>query len=110
MVVSGVYSFHPAKLGFAHEECFVTVKAHMELGYICIVHNTFTRESEVEPYVLLARENGYKVVSLVVENRHGNHNVHGVSDEKLEQQADRFSLRLTPAGRRGVGRLIKDNS
>jgi hypothetical protein len=36
----------------------------------------------------------YKVVSLILENRHGSQNVHGVPDEKLQIMKDRFQIKL----------------
>ena len=39
----------------------------------------------MKPYFELADKYGYCVFSLIVENRHGGVNEHGVPDEKLEQ-------------------------
>lgn len=49
-----------------------------------IIHNTSTREWEFQPYIDMAHQYGYKVVSLVVENRHGNSSVHNVPEEVVE--------------------------
>ena len=35
-----------------------------------VVSNTFTMEWEMEPYYELAKKYGYKVFSIIVENRH----------------------------------------
>jgi hypothetical protein len=59
-----------------------------------VVSNTFTQEWEMEEYFKLAKEYGYKVFTLIVENRHGGVNEHGVPAEKLEQMKDRFSIKL----------------
>jgi hypothetical protein len=48
----------------------------------------------MEEYFKLAEKYGYKVFSLIVENRHGGVNQHGVPKEKLEQMKDRFSIKL----------------
>jgi hypothetical protein len=45
-------------------------------------------------YFGLANQYGYKVFSIIVENRHGGVNEHGVPAEKLEQMKDRFSIKL----------------
>ena len=61
-----------------------------------IVSNTFTQEWEMEAYFDLAKQWNYRVTSLIVENRHGGVNVHGVPDDKLEQMKNRFEVQLTP--------------
>jgi hypothetical protein len=48
----------------------------------------------MEAYYELAKEHGYTVFSLVVENRHGGQNEHGVPADKLEQMKNRFELKL----------------
>jgi hypothetical protein len=42
----------------------------------------------------LADEYGYRVYSLIVENRHGGVNEHGVPEEKLEQMKTKFKIKL----------------
>jgi hypothetical protein len=59
-----------------------------------VVSNTFTQEWEMEKYYELAEEYGYKVFSIIVENRHGGINQHGVPAEKLEQMKNRFQIKL----------------
>jgi hypothetical protein len=59
-----------------------------------VVSNTFTQEWEMGAYNLLAETYGYRVSSIIVENRHGGVNEHGVPDDKLEQMRDRFSVKL----------------
>ena len=58
------------------------------------VSNTFTQEWEMEAYYDLAKEFNYKVFSIIVENRHGGVNQHGVPEEKLEQMKNRFEIKL----------------
>jgi hypothetical protein len=48
----------------------------------------------MEDYYKLAEKYDYKVVSLIVENRHNGQNVHGVPEEKLEQMKNRFQIKL----------------
>jgi hypothetical protein len=45
-------------------------------------------------YYTLAKESGYVVHSVIVENRHGGVNEHGVPAEKLEQMKNRFNVKL----------------
>ena len=59
-----------------------------------VVSNTFTQEWEMEPYFTLAKEYGYTVFTIVVENRHGGTNVHNVPEDKIEQMKNRFEVKL----------------
>ena len=51
-------------------------------------------DEEMEPYFDLAKEYGYRVYSLVVENRHGGKNIHNVPKEKIEEMEGRFSVKI----------------
>jgi hypothetical protein len=48
----------------------------------------------MDSYYELAQKYGYRVYSLIVENRHGGVNEHGVPEEKLEQMKTRFEIKL----------------
>lgn len=94
----GKYHFNPKKLGEAHAMCQDRVKIRMEHGDGPIaVCNTFTQEWEMKPYEDLADEHGHAVFYLVVENRHGNSDVHNVPDEVKQKQERnlRNSLKLS---------------
>jgi predicted kinase len=94
-VRDGEYKFDANKLSNAHKWCKVSVEECMNLGYKrVIVSNTFTKEWEMKPYYEMAEEYGYRVYSLIVENRHGGVNEHGVPDETLEEMENRFQLKL----------------
>lgn len=108
----GNYNWDPSKLKDAHAWCKnVVEQCMMEFKWcnICLpqsdiikvfdstkifVANTFTQEWEMEDYFKLAEQYGYQVVSLIVENRHGNKNIHSVPDEKIEQMKERFQVKL----------------
>ena len=97
----GNYNFDPSKLKDAHAWCKNEVETRMKDHQInqqyypeIAVSNTFTQEWEMKDYYELAEKYGYKVVSLIVENRHGGKNVHGVSDDKLEIMKNRFEIKL----------------
>ena len=94
----GNYNFNINNLSDAHKTCKFKVKRNMSVyqKQNIIVHNTSTTEKELEPYLDLAEQFDYKVVSLVVENRHGNSNVHNVPVNVLEKQQRnlRNSLKL----------------
>jgi predicted kinase len=91
----GVYKFDASKLKLAHNWCMIqTEKAMADDTAIVIVSNTFTQEWEMERYYEIAKHYDYRVTSLIVENRHGGVNVHGVPEDKLEIMRNRFELKL----------------
>ena len=91
----GKYDFDATKIKDAHAWCQNAAKVWMtsEVPKI-VVSNTFTQEWEMQPYYDLAKEHGYTVYSLIVENRHGGVNEHGVPEEKLVQMKQRFETKL----------------
>ena len=92
---NGEYNFDVTKIKDAHHWCQSFVKTHMILEYPkIVVSNTSTQEWEMEPYFEMAKEFGYKTFSIVVENRHGGTNEHGVPQDKLEQMRNRFEIKL----------------
>lgn len=97
----GNYNFDASKLRQAHEWCRREVEKRMVENSVTpqyypeiVVSNTFTQEWEMEPYFKLAEQYGYRVFSIIVENRHDGKNVHGVPDDKLEQMKNRFQIKL----------------
>jgi len=58
------------------------------------VANTFTQEWEMEDYFKLAEQYGYMVVTMIIENRHGNKNIHDVPEDKIETMKARFQVKL----------------
>ena len=91
----GKYEFEPSKLKYAHEWCQDQVLMSMDRGdAIIVVSNTFTQEWEMDAYYSLAKQYDYQVHSVVVENRHGGVNTHGVPEDKLEVMKNRFEVKL----------------
>lgn len=91
----GTYNFNFEKLKEAHNDCQQRCANLMMNGVIrIVVANTFTQEWEMKPYFEMAERYGYRVHSLIVENRHGGNNIHGVPDEKLEIMKNRFDVKL----------------
>ncbi len=96
----GIYNFDPDKLYESHLDCQRRVEELMKMsegsqnGQEIVVSNTSTTEKELEPYLDLAKKYGYSVVSLIVENRHGNKSIHGVPEETMEKMRKRFSIKL----------------
>jgi len=92
---NGEYNFDVTKIKDAHKWCQSFVETNMVLEYPkIVVSNTFTQEWEMEPYFKLAKEYGYTVFTIVVENRHGGVNQHGVPEDKLQMMKDRFQIKL----------------
>lgn len=92
---NGNYNFDAAKLKDAHKDCQDNVKYAMESTISKIaVANTFTQEWEMEHYYKLAEKYGFKVFSIIVENRHNGKNEHGVPDEKINLMKNRFEIKL----------------
>lgn len=94
----GDYKFNPSKLKDAHNWCREEIEFVMKYGYSpVVVSNTFTQEKELEPYYQLAKKYGYRVHSLIVENRHGESedtNTHNVPNETIQKMKNRFTLKL----------------
>ena len=99
-MVDGEYKFDVTKLKVAHEWCQNSVNTAMilnittDLNNTIVVSNTFTQEWEMKPYFDMAETYGYRVFSLIVENRHGGTNEHGVPDEVLTKMRERFEIKL----------------
>jgi predicted kinase len=97
----GNYNFDASKIKDAHAWCKNEVETRMKDHQLnpqyypeIAVSNTFTQEWEMKDYYDLAEKYGYKIVSLIVENRHGGKNVHGVPEDKLEIMKNRFEIKL----------------
>lgn len=98
---TGEYEFKPDEIKIAHQWCKEQVETRMKDNQYnpryypeIVVSNTFTQEWEMESYYKLAEKYGYRVFSLIVENRHGGKNTHGVPDEKVEVMKNRFQIKL----------------
>lgn len=91
----GEYRFDASKLREAHQWCKNKTSSYMHTSWPrVVVSNTFTEEWEMEEYSKLAEKYGYKVYSLIVENRHGGISNHGVPSETLTKMEERFTIKL----------------
>jgi predicted kinase len=98
---NGKYEFDISKIKDAHKWCQNIVENYMKDSMIndqyypeIAVSNTFTQEWEMRPYFELAKTYGYKVFSVIVENRHGGTNQHEVPEEVLTKMCERFEITL----------------
>jgi len=91
----GNYNFDVLKLKDAHEWCRKSVKKYMEEDqYRIVVSNTFTQQWEMDPYITLAKEHGYKTFYIISENRHEGKNIHDVPQDILDKMKERFEVIL----------------
>lgn len=92
----GNYTWTPEKSKAGHQWCQQEVKNAMESCVIddIAVHNTFTQEWEMKPYFDMAAEYGYRVTTLIVENRHNSKSIHNVPVETIKKMTDRFDIKL----------------
>ena len=91
----GDYNFDSTKLKEAHNYCQFRCSERMRQQKAkIVVANTFTQEWEMDEYFKMAERYNYRVHTVVVENRHGNENIHGVPEDKLQQMKNRFQVKL----------------
>ena len=92
---TGEYIFEFEKNHLAYKQCEEqTRKALQQAAEKIFVDNTFTLEWELEPYFKIAAEFNCRIYIVTVENRHGNKNVHNVSDEQIEKMAAKYKVVL----------------
>lgn len=92
----GEYKFDPTKLKDAHSACKSIFSSSIEAEVpVIIVANTNTNEWEFSYYENIAKEYNYNIFHIVLENRHGNNDVHGVPDEVKERQKENLRKSLT---------------
>ena len=87
----GKYMWTADGLGAAHSWCQRKCRRFMKKQVDKIViANTSVSERDLVPYTDLARQFGYTVFSLVIENRHDGVNSHNVPDEAIERMKVRL--------------------
>ena len=92
---NGKYHFDASKLKEAHNDCQEKCAKRMKLEFVkIVVANTFTEEWEMERYFEMADRYGYRVHSVIVENRHEGKNIHSVPKDKIKVMKDRFDINL----------------
>ena len=91
----GNYNFDATKLSAAHNYCKSMVEDYMKMMKPkIVVSNTFTQEWEMDAYYNLATKHGYRVHTLIVENRHGSKSIHDVPDATMGNMLNRFEVKL----------------
>ena len=92
---NGEYDFDSKKIKEAHNYCQFRCSERMrQQKSRIVVANTFTEEWEMKPYFEMAERYNYRIHTIIVENRHGNKNIHNVPDEKLQSMKSRFDIQI----------------
>ena len=92
---TGAYVFEFDKNHLAYKQCEEQTEQSIKQGIEKIfIDNTFTLEWEMEPYFKLASQYNYIIFVLTVENRHGNKNIHHISDEQIQKMAAKYKVVL----------------
>ena len=99
-MVDGKYQFDANSLVENHMKCTAQADKAMniaednDVNHTLIIHNTFTKQWEMTPYMILAEKYHYTVHTLIVENRHGSNSIHDVPADSIKAQRDRFEVIL----------------
>jgi len=92
---NGEYKFDKSKLGEAHNWCKNQVESFMNVEMDPIIlHNTGVHVWEMLRYYYLAAKYGYRVHSIIKENRHGGKSEHDVPESTCERMSDNFEINL----------------
>lgn len=84
----GEYIYEREKIKEAHEWCQAQALIHLSQGGSVVISNTFTRHSEMAPYIEIADALGIKPSVIVATGRFKN--VHSVPDEVVAKMRDRW--------------------
>jgi NEDD4-binding protein 2 len=94
-MVEGKYIWKSENVGKSHLKCQNKCATLMrEKVEKIIIANTSTTEKELKPYYDLAIAYGYKVFSIIVENRISSKNIHNVPEETIMNMRKKFNIKL----------------
>lgn len=88
MMEDGKYVFHPENLAEAHIFCQIDAATFLDKGYVVIVHNTFTRQWEANPYIQKAKEVGATIQ--IIHTQGPWNNQHGCPPKTIEKMKARW--------------------
>lgn len=91
----GEYHFDQSRQGLAHKDAMVRFEKALseEKGKI-VVSNTSSRRSEFWSYLKKAKEKGYRVSVMVMENYHKGGDVHNTPKKVIEGFRKNFEINL----------------
>lgn len=84
----GEYLFKPQLLPLAHKWCQDEVRKIVEKGGNVIVSNTNLTCRDRKPYFQMAKEHGYKVVFIHLDNDFGN--IHNVPEDVVDRMRGKY--------------------
>ena len=91
----GEYRLDLSQLGTAHGACQLKFKSAIKDGVeLVIVDNTSVMERDFLDYKEEAERAGYRVMCLIVENRHGGVSEHDVPDYVIQRGRQNFQVKL----------------
>lgn len=91
----GEYEWSPEKLKEAISLSHTKAQEAMKQGVSRIfVPAVFDKAEHMQQYYALAGQYGYRVFSIVVENRHGGTSIHPVSEETIKHFREEFDITL----------------
>lgn len=91
----GKYNWYGAGLYAAHMWCIRKCRRFMKKqAAVIVIDNTSPKARDLKPYNDLGRQFGYRVHTIIVENRHGGVNTHDVSEEAIEKLRNKFNVQL----------------
>lgn len=92
---TGHYQFEFDKNHLAYKACLdKTEKYMMARSFKIFVHNTFTFDWEILPYIKMAAVHDYRLFVITVEKYHPGANEHGVTPEQIQRMAAKYSVKL----------------
>lgn len=91
----GEYEFDLEKIGAAHADAMRRFERAINDGAKkIVVSNTSSKKSEFWQYLKKAREKGYRVSVMVMENYHEGKDVHNTPQEKIDEMRKSFEINL----------------
>ncbi len=90
----GNYKWYPEGLGKAHGYCWNKFVDALGTDKDIIIANVNAKPSDWNKYVDQAKNLGFIVTFIVLENRHGGVNVHNVPEETLTRQENAIKQNL----------------
>ena len=94
-VRDGVYEWYGMGLPKAHAWCIRKCRRFMKKqAPRIVIDNTAVKARDLVPYQDLARQFGYMVHVIIVENRHGGKNSHGVPEDAIDRLREKFDIQL----------------
>lgn len=82
------YHYDASKIKQAHDFCQERFSQFIMAGENVIVSNTFTRFLEMAPYLAFAKQNGYKIRIVSLQNNFGS--IHNVPKETIQKMKNRW--------------------